>query len=183
MKELHVHFWTKCSTSLVFQSRFSSIKVQNSEGISKIYVKKHWYIIALLHDIILKQMGWPNEWCKRWSEDCGSMAFEKATLEIGTCSYHGWPWDIGSPHWHLFHHTFYYLVKTRNYQPPFDVMLWLWLVLMILQCGFRHVSNKLLCLCEWCLWLWRIWQLFSIRILFGMPQFVEEVDLRFIGLS
>jgi hypothetical protein len=24
------------------------------------------------------------------------MAFRKATLKIGTCCYHGWPWDIGS---------------------------------------------------------------------------------------
>jgi len=35
--------------------------------------------------------------------------FRKATLDIGTCNYHGWPWDIslgGKLHWHLFHHIF-----------------------------------------------------------------------------
>jgi hypothetical protein len=32
------------------------------------------------------------------------MALKKATFDIGTCNYLGWPWDIGSvdkPHWHL----------------------------------------------------------------------------------
>jgi hypothetical protein len=51
--------------------------------------------------------------------------FRKTTLDIGTCSYHGWPWDIGSigkPHWHLFHHIFWYLVRISRYQPPFNVM-------------------------------------------------------------
>jgi hypothetical protein len=28
------------------------------------------------------------------------MAF-KVTLKIGTCSYHGWPWDIGSVDRHV----------------------------------------------------------------------------------
>jgi hypothetical protein len=33
------------------------------------------------------------------------MAFRKTTIEIGTCNYHGWPWDIGlvsRPHCHFF---------------------------------------------------------------------------------
>jgi hypothetical protein len=63
-------------------------------------------------------------------------------------------------------------------------MLWLWLDLMIFQCGFRHVSNMLLCSSMWCLWLWRIWQLFNIKLLFDVPWFMEEViDLRFVGSS
>jgi hypothetical protein len=51
---------------------------------------------------------------------------ERPHFEIGVCSYHGWPLDIGlidMLHWHLFHRAFYYLVRTLCYQPPFDVML------------------------------------------------------------
>jgi hypothetical protein len=54
------------------------------------------------------------------------MVFKKATLEIGTCNYHGWPWDIGlvgKPHWHLFHFTFYYSIGCMSYQLPFNVTL------------------------------------------------------------
>ncbi len=68
--------------------------------------------------IIMTQTGWPNKWWKRWSEDCKSTAFKKATLNIGICSYHGWPWDIslvGRPHWHFFHGIFCYLVEISSY--------------------------------------------------------------------
>jgi hypothetical protein len=54
------------------------------------------------------------------------MAFKEATLKIGICNYHGWPWDISlinKLHWHLFHRTFYYSVEISNYQPLFDTML------------------------------------------------------------
>jgi transposase InsO family protein len=59
-----------------------------------------------------------------------------------------WPWDIGlvdKPHWHFFHHIFCYSVKISSYKLPFDMMLWLWLVSMILQCGFRNINSGLLC--------------------------------------
>jgi hypothetical protein len=57
---------------------------------------------------------------------CGNMALKKATFDIGTCNYHGWPWDIGlinKPHLHIFHCIFCYLIRILNYQPPFDAML------------------------------------------------------------
>jgi hypothetical protein len=86
-------------------------------------------------------------------------AFRKTTLEIGTCSYHGWSWDIGLVgrlHWHLFHFTFFYSIESPHYQPPFNAMLWLWLVSMIFECGFKHVSSGLFYSDRLCLWLWRI---------------------------
>jgi len=49
---------------------------------------------------------------------CVSMASKRVTLEIGTCSYHSWPWDIGlvgRPPLHHFHHNFYCLVVTLSY--------------------------------------------------------------------
>jgi hypothetical protein len=93
-------------------------------------------------------------------------------------------WPSKRPHWHLFHHIFCYLVKIPSYLPPFDTMLWLWLISMILQCGFKHVSSGLLCSNVWCLWLWIIWQFLNIEILFDMPWFMKEViDLKFIGSS
>jgi hypothetical protein len=71
-----------------------------------------------------------------------------------------------------------------NYQPLFNAMLWMWLVSIILQCGFKHVNSGLLCSGRWCLWLWRIWQLFNIEIFFDKLQFMDEViDLKFVGSS
>jgi hypothetical protein len=37
------------------------------------------------------------------------MASKRAILDIGTCNYHSWPWDmclIGRPPLHNFHHIF-----------------------------------------------------------------------------
>jgi hypothetical protein len=46
------------------------------------------------------------------------MAFRKATLEIGACDYHGWPWDTGlvsKLHLHFFHYVFGYSVVILSY--------------------------------------------------------------------
>jgi hypothetical protein len=50
------------------------------------------------------------------------MAFKKATLKIGTASYHGWPWDtclVSKLHWHFFHHIF--LLFDRNLELPASI--------------------------------------------------------------
>jgi hypothetical protein len=46
------------------------------------------------------------------------MASKRVVLEIGTCIYHGWPWDlglVGMPPLHHFHYIFYCLVVTPSY--------------------------------------------------------------------
>jgi hypothetical protein len=76
----------------------------------KNYVRKHWWIITLLHEAILRQRGQLNGWWTWLSDVCESVNFKKAILETRIYIYHGQLWSIGLVDKFplcRFHHIFY----------------------------------------------------------------------------
>jgi len=104
-----------------------SYQLQNFVVGSKNYVRKHWWIITLFQETILRQRGQLNGWCTWLSHVCESVNFKRAILETRIYIYHGQLWSIGLvDKFSLcrFHHIFYCLIMNPTYQLQFDKMQW-----------------------------------------------------------